>query len=538
MLKLKKGKLTWSEHDVVVMSKILDEHAAKLKMPLQMSVVRAAAKKGAQLSPKLQEKLKLAEGLVRLARGAKGREDVLDPQRAKWFPHQRVDVDTMRVLGFPAYLLGHQPGVGKTLEAIGRALDTDARRILVVCPNSAKEQWVSEIFRWDTRGPRTQVVQGSTALQIQQLSTRPLAPDYRPLWIIAHWESLVHARLGHYAHPWDLVVLDEAHNIQSRDAKRTETAWNLDATHRLALTAHPYDTATDQLFPILKFLYPEQYSSFWRFVAQHIEVTPKRFGGLELGEPSRPKLLKWELEPFMLRRTKQSVFKNLPPITRVFRHVELSRKAEREYAKLKKEFFVELAGRDKSLVIPSDLARVTRLRQYLVAPALVGGTTPSVKFPLVLELLDEMAHPPVIFTEFREAAVLLQQFLRKHKRRSAIIQGRRHMAGRTARGVGRKFLAGGYAALIVVRKAGSESLNLGGFGEGIHLDPPWGPRGLEQSEGRVDRPEEGTGRLVSSTFYPLVVKDSYETKMWKRIQDRHFNFAKVFTVSGLKEMFA
>lgn len=538
MLKLKRGWLIWSESDVVAMSRILSEHATKRKAPWNPALVRAALRKGLLASEKVLKVQAQADTLMSFVKVFKRLPD-LEPHpvwQERWFAHQRVDVEFMRQMQLPAYLLAHDVGVGKTLESIGFAMQHDVRRILVVSTNSAKEQWVDEIHRWDIRGPRTQVVQGSVPLQIQQLQSKSLQGE--PVWVIAHWESLVHARVGHLAHPWDLVILDEAHHIRNRDAQRTHTALGIESRYRLALTAHPYSSSVDELFPILQFLYPDRYSSFWRFVAMHIEVTPKPFGGLDLGEPKRPKLLKWELAPFMLRRTKHSVRKNLPALTRVFRTTTLTPKGEKEYARLKKEFFVELEGRENALAIPSVLARITRLRQYLVDPALVGGTTASVKFPLVLELLEGMAHPPVIFTEFREAALHLQQFLRKHQRKAGIIQGRRHMAGRSARAVGKEFLAGQYDALIVVRKAGSESLNLGGFGEGMHLDPPWGPRGLEQSEGRVDRPEEGTGRIVPATFYPLIVKGSYEEKMWRRVKERGYDFKKVFTVDSIKELFS
>src|SRR5690606_18286802 len=106
----------------------------------------------------------------------------------------------------------------------------------------------------------------------------------------------------------------------------------------------------------------------------------------------------------------------LPEITRIPRYVELPASARSEYNRLRKEFFVELESVDPDesniLTIPSVLARVTRLRQYLVDPGLLGAKAKSPKYPEVLALINELDGPPVIFTMFREAAEALGLFLK------------------------------------------------------------------------------------------------------------------------------
>lgn len=536
MLRLKHETLVWSDADTVAMARVLgSDMAVKGRAPYLDSILKAAAAERVMLSERARDELANAIEYRRWLKPLKLIPDKVKPRHGL-FAHQAVDLEYMRRTKLPGYLLASQPGVGKTLVAMMHMRkQAEAERILVITPNSGKSQWRREIRRWLGRKdlPVT-IVQGTMAEQIQQASVKRG-------WIIGHWESLVHARLGYRQEPFDGIILDEAHNIASREAQRTETALLLEATHRLALTAHPYTNSLAEMFPILQFLYPNVYTSFWRWAYLHIDMIPKAFGGFDMTGAVRPKLLKWELAPFTIRRTKRQVFKSLPRITRIRREAELSERGLREYARIKKQFFAELdadagrAGDTFHLPIINAMARTTRMRQYLVDPGLLGAREKSAKYPIVLELLRELDRPPVIFTSFRQAAVRLEAFLKKQKLSCGFIHG--GMAERVGREQ-RRFLKGKYDALLVVTQAGSTVLNLGGYGYVIHLDLPWHPRDLEQSEGRVDRPEEGTGKLIPTTAYRIIVPGTYEEKMEKKLERKHAQFGEVFTVGQLKELFA
>ncbi len=219
----------------------------------------------------------------------------------------------------------------------------------------------------------------------------------------------------------------------------------------------------------------------------------------------------------------------------------LSKRGEREYARLRKQMFAELdalGGDTKTIPIINDLSRVTRVRQYLIDPGIIGAREPSVKYPEILEIMDEVVQPIVIFTEYKKAAYGLAKFLHKKNKRLRIghIDGSVKRADRT--NVKKQFLAGNLNAVICVSSAADEALNLGRYGYVAHLDLPWTPRRLEQCEGRVDRPEENTGKLVPTTAYRVIVKDSYEEKQEKKLVKKHGMFSGVFTVGDLKELFS
>lgn len=535
-------RITWEHEDVRMMAKILGGEFAVIPQsksegwaPALMSILKLAKKKGMLMSPQAERALREAEAYYDEVMEVKTQEDaVLDEKRARhYFAHQRADLAFLYKYDLPGILLASEAGVGKTIVAARYTEHVGAKRIGLVVPNSAKDQWASELGRWSTSKLPIVIVEGTTKQQIEQIS------DTKRGWVIGHWESLVHAREGWLAHRWDMCVLDEAQNMQNRNAQRTLTAHKLKKDFGVCITAHPYANSVAELFPILKFLYPNLYPAFWRWAQMHIQIEEGAFGGLDLRTPRRPKLLAWEIAPFTIRRLWKDVWKNLPPITRMFRTAHMTTRGTKEYAKLKKQFFVELRaheGERRILSIPSVLARITRLRQYLVDPGILKAREPSVKYPIVLELVQELeGFPPVIFTMWRDSALRLKAYLESKKLKVGVVVG--GMGGKKINRVKRRFLAGEYDACIIMIKVGGTALNFGKYGKIIYLDHPWNQRDVEQTEGRVRRPEEGTGKIVPATSYHLIVKDSYEERMYEQREDKHMDFSKVFTVAQARELF-
>lgn len=533
MIGVRNGRITWAERDVVRMVNVIGhDNASDEWAPYNPSILRSAQHERLHLNRAARAALKNAWEWVRACRALRALADVQPTnalERRAW-AHQRVDIHYMVEAARDSYLLAHQPGVGKTLEAIGWAVRRKARRTLVICPASARYQWRREIRRYARLvwpDLRVRVMDGTIGEQARTVK--------KSGWVIAHWEALVHAADPLMAQEWDMVIADEAHWAQNRNAKRSETLHDLTYEAGVAITAHPYTNQPDELYSILKFLDPVTYSSFWRFWGQHVLVVPRHFGGFDVLGTRDAKLLKWELTPFTLRRTNASLGR--VPIRRIVRTATLTAKARAEYDKLRRQLFVSLEGldgNDKVLMVPNILARTMRLRQYLIDPGMLGAKMASVKYPLVAEVLTELDGPPVIFTAFKKAALALQAYLTKQRRTIDVIHGG---MGKKQEPVKRSFLRGELDALIVVSKAGGESLNLGRYGYVFHLDLPWNPRTLEQTEGRVDRPEEGTGRMVPTTAYHFVVEESYEQRQIERLQRKHSSFREVFTARDLRALF-
>lgn len=547
MLRLVGTRIRWQRSDKRAMAKIVGgETAAKRSAAYNPSIVKLAVRRGLDVHAKLRKLLAIAKTESRVARQLAAQLDAKPATRFEKtaFGHQRSGLAFTRAMQRPAYLIADKAGVGKTLLAILWAYEvTRSRRILVITPNSAKEQWADAIRHWLDPKAKITIVEGEKEKRRDRKVPKQIEEASTPTgWVIGHWESLVNAEAGYRAHPWDVIILDEAHKICNRDTLRSIIASKLEATYRMALTATPFSNDESELWGILRFLYPDTYTSFWTWAGLHVEMDEGAFGATTFSGARRPKLLQWELAPFTLARTKEQVFPDTPRIDRIARHVELTARGEREYGRLKKLFFAELdaiAGDTKTVVIPSELPRLMRLRQYLVDPGLLGGREPSLKYPEILELVEEVGEPMVVFSSFRQALLRLNVFLTSKKagsRRVGLIAG--GMKSREVNAVKHKFLDGRYDVLSVVTQKGSEALNLGRFGVVAHLDLPFTPRELEQSEGRVDRPEEKTGHMVPTTAYRIIVRNSYEERLEAKLTDKHIRFQKIFTKGDLRELFA
>lgn len=537
MLRLREDGIAWEHEDVRMMAKILGSEFAVIPRkkdygwaPPVMSILKLARDKGMIMSPKAERVLTEAESHVKYVKSLKRKEDgEIDDRRAeRYFRHQRADLAMMYELEKPGWLIASEAGVGKTLLGIRYPMHLGARRNMLIVPNPAKVQWATEIRRWSGKKLPITILEGTSRHQIEQITSTKRG------WVIGHWESLVHARKGWLKYPWDIAILDELQNIQNRNAQRTQTVHRIKAEWRMALGAHPYANGVSELFSVLKFLYPDLYPSFWRWAHMHIDITEGVFGGLDLRTPRRPNLLNWEIAPFTIRRLWKDVWKNLPPVTRVRCTAYLTPKGAEEYKRLRKKFFVELEahrGEKRILAIPSVLARVTRMRQYLVDPGILGAKEQSVKYPIAYSLIKNECEgrPPVIFTMWRDTAMRLKRYLEKKKLKIGVVVG--GMGSAKINRVKTRFLRGQYDAVIIMIKVGGTALNFGKYGTIIYLDHPWNQRDVEQTEGRVRRPEEGTGIVVPATSYHIIVADSYEERMLETRSDKHEDFAKVFSVA-------
>jgi SNF2 family DNA or RNA helicase len=510
------------------------DSAVAMQSPINPAVLKLADHHGLILSKTARKRLDAHIALREKAKRLKKLKDIAPQHKLerKAFKHQRVDLNFMREMGLPSYLNASKTGVGKTLVALLWAhLILKSERTLIITKNMVKDQWKEAIRFWIGKDQKIKIIQGTIPQQIKKAKTESG-------WVIGHWESLANAGDGYRDQEWDCIILDEGQYMYNRKTFRAELAFKLKTEHRMVATAHPFDKDPAQMLSLLRFMYPDLYRSYWRFFHMHVKATPKAFGGFEIEGARRPKLLKWEIAPFTIEHTKQEVFKNLPKIARVRRTVELTNRGEREYKRLKRAFFAELDALDggsKFIPIINDLSRLTRIRQYLVDPALIGGREPSVKYPAILDELDEINAPTVIFTSFQKAGRRLGAYLQKNKMRVDYIDGKVKQKDRKK--PKKRFLRGELDALIVVRQSGDTGLNLGKYGYVLDLDLPWTQKGVDQEEGRVDRPEENTGKLVPTTAYRFVVKNSYEERLEKRINRQYKTYIKVFTVGDLREMF-
>jgi SNF2 family DNA or RNA helicase len=221
------------------------------------------------------------------------------------------------------HLLGDEPGLGKTLQAIRACDEVLANRVLVLCQAIAKIHWQREFVRWQLM-PRNVTVITSQADQIPDTGVVIVNYD-----MIQRQDHLLRKKL--LRQKWDVLILDEAHAMKNPDAKKTryiygvhldgrsglvasaERVWLLTGTpapnHMGELWTHLHALAPDLILdPVLKVAMPEHI-----YRERYVQQQPTPYGMRVTGSKNLSEL-KTRLDKFMLRRRKKDVLQDLPPL--------------------------------------------------------------------------------------------------------------------------------------------------------------------------------------------------------------------------------
>ena len=398
--------------------------------------------------------------------------------------------------------LADDMGLGKTLQAIALMLSRAGDGpTLVVAPTSVLFNWQNEIERFaPTLCPRALV--GDRAEIVGSLKPYDvLIVSYGLLQQEAVVSLLAPVRFR-------TLVLDEAQAIKNSNTRRSKSVMALQGDFRVLLTGTPLENHLGELWNLFRFINPGllgSEDSFNRRFAHPIERNRSRDARLRL---------KHLIQPFILRRTKTDVLRELPERTEIELKVILNTKEAAFYEALRKRLLDDL-----SLPTPGledqrfrVLAAITKLRRACCNPSLVSPdlSIPSSKLELLLELLDELIdnrHKSLVFSQFTDHLALVQEALDQRGISYQYLDGGTSQPERKKRV--EAFQAGEGDVFLISLKAGGFGLNLTAADYVIHLDPWWNPAVEDQASSRAHR----MGQERPVTVYRLVTEGSIEEQI-------------------------
>ncbi len=406
--------------------------------------------------------------------------------------------------------LADDMGLGKTLQVLGLLL----RRVqggpaLVVAPTSVCSNWLREIERFAPSLLAVEYVGKHRAALLERCAEQeqPAPEQRRPDVLIASYALLQQDREALSRVTWNTLVLDEAQFIKNADSLRARAAAALRSRYRLAMTGTPLENHLGDLFSIFHFLNPGLLGSWQDFRARYMKPV-EQDGDSEPGEA-----LKRLIQPFILRRSKQQVATDLPPITTVDHEVRLSEDEALRYTLLRRQIHEKLrtphGRREHKLRI---FAEIMRLRRFCCHPRLVfpEASEECSKLDAFLELAEELAdngHRALVFSQFVDFLHIAAERLTERGIAHLYLDGSTPKTARSARVAA--FQAGEAPLFLVSLKAGGFGLNLTGADYVIHLDPWWNPAVEAQATDRAHR----IGQTRPVTVYRLVTKDTIEEQI-------------------------
>jgi non-specific serine/threonine protein kinase len=424
-----------------------------------------------------------------------------------------------RGLDFLAYLasfkfggvLADQMGLGKTLEMIAYLLYRKEHEgpapALVIAPTSVTHTWENEIKRFAPSLRTLRLQSGAERAQRygEVESYDVIITSYALARLDA--EQLERFRFR-------TLVLDEAQNAKNPSSQIAKVVRNLHAEHRLALTGTPVENSLRDLWSIFAFVEPGLLGSESSF--------RRRFEApIADGDEAAAQALRSRLEPFVLRRTKEDVLRELPERTEQIIDCDLSplqRRLYRGIAEAARRDVLSLLGDGGGVESASVhvLAALTRLRQVCAHPGLIfpeylDDPDASGKFDAFLETVDEIlsgGHKVLVFSAFASMLRIMRGALAKREIAFAYLDGSTKDRDRQTE-VERFMAPDGPPVFLCSLKAGGVGLTLTAADYVILYDPWWNPAVESQAIDRTHR----IGQTRPVTAYRMVTDGSVEEKI-------------------------
>jgi len=414
-------------------------------------------------------------------------------------------------------ILADDMGLGKTVQAIAclchakeqGALDTPA---LIVCPTSVLPNWKAELNRF---APHLRVIclNGTAKQRHEQLQEAHNADV-----IVTSYALLNRDQELLLDHTYAALIVDEAQHAKNPKTENSKTVRKVKARFRLALTGTPVENHLGELWAIFDLVMPgllgspTEFNRYWR---NPIEKSGNLFA---------QNALKARVRPFMLRRTKTLVAKELPQKTTIIKSIPLSELQADYYEAvriaLSREIQEEISARGVEQAHIKMLAALMRLRQICCDPRLgssgqsITRLEDSAKLATLADMIPELVEEGrriLVFSQFTEMMDLIMAELDRLGINYVELRG----STKDRETPVARFQAGEIPVFLISLKAGGTGLNLTRADVVIHYDPWWNQAVEDQATDRAHR----IGQHQAVFVYKLVTEATIEARIVE-IQER------------------
>jgi len=417
-------------------------------------------------------------------------------------------------------ILADDMGLGKTIQALSfihhLKEEQGTLKALVVCPTTLMFNWQNEIRKFTPSlsfyihhgGSRSRNGLGSADIDVIITTYGTLRSDIKQFVDVS----------------FDYVILDESQAIKNPESKVTKAAGLLKAKNRLCLSGTPLQNNTFDIFAQMNFLNPGMLGSV-EFFKQEFSVPIDKFG-----EKEQKDHLRKLLYPFILRRTKEQVAKDLPEKQEMVLFCEMGEEQRKIYEAYRNDY------RDKILGVVEDqgiqksqltiLQGLMKLRQICDSPAIVKEEE---RFPNVSVKLEEIGreitenisnHKALIFSQFLGMLSLIKEKMKELGVDYEYFDGSSTVNERE-KAITRFQNDENCRVFLISLKAGGVGLNLTAADYVYIVDPWWNPAVEQQAIDRTHR----IGQTKNIFAYRMICTDTVEDKILK-LQERKRNLAK------------
>lgn len=415
-------------------------------------------------------------------------------------------------------ILADDMGLGKTIQTIAFLESGHQKNDLniIICPASLMLNWQDELNKFSS-SLNSLCVHGSYQEREKLISTIS-----RYDVIITTYDYLKNDLNLYQGYQFNHIVIDEAQYIKNHTTKAAQTVKLLQGKMRIALTGTPIENSLAELWSIFDFLMPTYLDNYHYFKVNYEVPIVKYSDEEKQGE------LKRLVEPFILRRRKQDVLKELPDKIEQDILINFSKEEEKLYlaklAQVNLDLQALLHKSDKNKMVI--LKMLTELRQICCEPRVLyeNINEPSSKMKGCLEIIESLKEhkkPVLVFSFFTSVLSLLEEELLKKNLSYLKLTGSNNKEERKA--LVDEFQKGDIDVFLISLKAGGTGLNLTQAKAVIHFDPWWNLAAQNQATDRTHR----IGQTNEVQVFNLIVKNSIEEKIIK-LQAKKKDLVDVF----------
>jgi SWI/SNF-related matrix-associated actin-dependent regulator 1 of chromatin subfamily A len=409
------------------------------------------------------------------------------------FPFQKQAVDFIDKIGGRA-LVADDMGCGKTAEAIGYAVFKNYDRVLVICPSSVKTNWEREIDTFS----------GVKANNLTETV-------HRGGWEIIGYPNIEKFESYLKSQEYQLIIVDEAHYIKNKKAKRTKKTLNLlkKAKDIVFLTGTPVLNKPVEIYNIFNFITPMPFWTSQGFAQKYCGLKQDPYGRWDYTGATNLDELRSKMA-WMIKRDKKEVIEQLPDKT--IEVIETKMKDWTEYNKLLVDFRGWL--KDKKLnekaVYAEAITKVNYLKQIVVQNKNIKSE---------LDNLLECGRKVIVFSQYRSVVEDLHE---EYKNISVLLTGGTPTKDR--QGVIDEFQNNDRCKIFFSTiKAGGVGITLTEADVVLFTDLSWTPADHEQAEDRAYR----MGQKNNVNVYYLITPKTIEDKIWAMLKRKSIMVKKI-----------
>ena len=414
-------------------------------------------------------------------------------------------------------ILADDMGLGKTAQTLAHVLmEKQAGRlenspVLIVAPTSLMHNWQKEARKFTPELSVLLLHGANRHEKFEKINAHDIVLTTYPL--VVRDEDTLKAQQFHQ------IILDEAQNIKNPHSKAAQVLRSLTAKHRLCLTGTPMENHLGELWSLFYFLMPGFLGSQDVFNKHYRHPIEKK------GDKQKRQKLVNRTKPFILRRLKTDVAKELPPKTTIEVNIDMNDEQSKLYEAVRatmqkniKKIIAEQGFKRSQIQI---LEALLKLRQVCCHPSLLNldnlptdkksqkyKAAQSAKLEYLIETVSDMVaegRKILIFSQFTSMLALIEQRLNEQKIAFS------KLTGQTKKRIEaiEAFQSGQVPVFLISLKAGGVGLNLTAADTVIHYDPWWNPAAEDQASDRAWR----IGQDKPVFVYKLITNQSIEEKI-------------------------